>query len=104
MIGEKNNKSELLNELTELIKTEFGFILKFTTKAFDQDYLDILDEHQLKKTEKTEIKLTSINSIYEGSPKEVVSYLIKDDFHKKKLFAQVVFNIHLMKKYVDGNR
>ena len=48
MIETANYKPELLKELHKLILNKFGLNLKFTEKEMTEDYLNILDEHQLK--------------------------------------------------------
>jgi hypothetical protein len=48
MIEDKYYKDELLDKLVELVQKEHGFNVKFTTKDFNQDYLSILDDHQIK--------------------------------------------------------
>jgi len=48
MIEAKYYKDELLDKLVELVENKHGFKVKFTTKDFNQDYLSILDEHQIK--------------------------------------------------------
>ncbi len=50
MIEEKYYKESLLNELVELVDKQFEFKVKFTTKEFNQDYLSILDDHQVEST------------------------------------------------------
>ena len=50
MIEKKNYNPAILTELSNLIKTKFGFELNFTNKNMDMDYLEILDAN-LKPTE-----------------------------------------------------
>ena len=83
MIEEKYYKEELLNNLVELVYNQFNFKVKFTTKAFDQDYLNILDEHQIKG----EVVLPTDDFYYikvccDGSHKDA-AHLIIEDFKNK---------------------
>jgi len=47
MISKELYEPQLLNELSELIKYKFNLTLKFTQKEMNEDYLDILDDHQI---------------------------------------------------------
>ena len=45
MIQKKYYKPSLLKELEILVKLKTGFELKFSNKAMDEDYLEVLDKH-----------------------------------------------------------
>lgn len=45
MIMKENYKESLLDELSDLVKREFEFDLKFATKDFDEGYNKIIDKH-----------------------------------------------------------
>jgi P4 family phage/plasmid primase-like protien len=47
MIEKKLYNPDLLNKLSDYIYLKSGFKLKFTIKDMDEDYLNILDEHQV---------------------------------------------------------
>ena len=91
MIEEKYYKESLLSELVDLVDKQFGFKVKFTTKEFNQDYLNILDDHQIKgavelpKTDRDNIKIG-----LDGSHKDI-ALLIKSEFTKAFVCTGKVF-------------
>ena len=50
MIAASKYNDDLLIKFSELVSEKLGFILKFTTKEFNQDYLTILNEHTIKSS------------------------------------------------------
>ena len=83
MIEAKYFKNELLDKLVELVQKKHGFNVKFTTKDFNQDYLSILDEHQIKgDVELPTDNVDNIKTCFEGSHKDI-AFLIVDEFKNK---------------------
>lgn len=108
MIPKSLYKPELLEQLKKLINEKFGFNLEFVQKEMNQDYLNILDEHQVEdddnendyeaikfKFEKTNFKLLNpISYVTIDVNKELI-------VRKKTDFLSVYENLHYEKQFMD---
>jgi len=113
MIPKSLYKPQLLEELKIIINEKFGFNLEFIMKEMNQDYLSILDDHQLEdddnendyesvkfKFEKTNFKLLNpISYVTIDTNKELI-------IRKKTDFLSVYENLHYEKLQTDdeGNK
>ena len=62
MIPKESFKLELLENFSDLIKSKFGFELKFTVKEMNEDYLNILDDHVLSEDQLLKQELGNYDS------------------------------------------
>lgn len=108
MIPKSLYKPELLQELKILINKNFGFNLEFIQKEMSEDYLSILDDHQVEddnndndydtikfRFEKNNFKLLNpISYVTIDTNKELI-------IRKKTDFLSVYENLHYEKQFMD---
>jgi len=91
MIETVNYKPELLLEFSKLILEKFNFLLTFTTKSLDEDYLNILDDNQLEEFKiynpllsVPDIDIINMNNNYIYDDKYTGQQLTQEIFNKYK--------------------